>query len=126
MASLELYLAMGKRRQTNDALHWMLILKKPGEDIGTWYHVTCKHGTYQVTIQDGKRFRSHGIGEHHFICDFLEGDRNKLKSACQRAKLERCQKWTTAVLGDLETRGLVPQGTYDYWFNRIEPQRAVN
>ncbi|KAI0428637.1 hypothetical protein F5Y09DRAFT_312397 [Xylaria sp. FL1042] len=119
MPSLQLYLGMGKRRG-DDPVHWMLILKDPEEDRGTWYHVTGGRGIYKVTIQDGKRFHSHGISEHHFICNFSASDRNKLKSACQRAKLARCQEWTTAVLGDLEQRGLVPEGTYSQWFHRIE------
>lgn len=120
MASLQLYLAMGKRRANNDPLHWMLILKNPDGDTGTWYHVTGRSGSYEVTIQDAKRFRSHGISQHHSICEFSEKNRNKFKAACQRARLARCQEWTTAVLGDLEERGLMPQGTHAYWFNQIE------
>ncbi|KAI0550486.1 hypothetical protein F4679DRAFT_583451 [Xylaria curta] len=111
---------MGKRRGLHP-VHWMLILRDPEEDIGTWYHVTGGRGNYEITIQDGKRFYSHGISEHHLICDFSASDRNKLKSACQRAKPASCQEWVTAVLGDLEQRGLVPEGTYSQWFHRIEP-----
>ncbi|KAJ2985704.1 hypothetical protein NUW58_g5391 [Xylaria curta] len=113
---------MGQRRGA-DPLHWMLVLKNPSKDRGTWYHVIGERGVYEVAIQNGECFRSHEISEHYFICDFSERDQSELKSACLRAKLARSQEWTTAVLGDLENRGRVPPGTHSYWFGQIELSR---
>ncbi|OTA68432.1 hypothetical protein K449DRAFT_386731 [Hypoxylon sp. EC38] len=120
MGNMELWLAFGKRRGT-DPRHWMLILREPAGINGTWYHVTGGKGVYELEILSGKRFRSHGISEHHFICQFDEKDRNKLKASCQSTPLTRCQEWTTAVLGSLEKKGLVPKGTHSHWFDQIEP-----
>ena len=61
--------------------------------------------------------------EHHSICFLAEVDKNKFKATCQATPPARCQEWTTAVLGDLERKMLVPEGTWQYWFDQIEPSQ---
>ena len=122
MVKLNLWLAKGKRRGT-DPLHWILILAAENAETGTYYHVTggpTQRTGYTLSIQSDKRFHSHGIGEHHFIGQIDERDRNRLKASTQKISPRRCQEWTVQVLRDLENKGLVSSGTGDYWNSKVE------
>lgn len=124
MAKLGIWIAFGRRRG-RDPLHWMiLVAPQDNSGVATWYHVTGgpSQGTeYKVVIQNPKRFDSHGISEHHYVGELDEKDQKKLKASAQKIPAQRCQEWTVGVLGDLERKGLVAEGTAEHWFNQVEP-----
>lgn len=126
MAELELHVGFGQRRQ-DDPLHWMLILRAPDDEFCTWYHVTGgpSQGTdYTLMIQGHKRFKSFGIASTTLIGTVPETETNKIKAAAQAVPLQRCQRWTVAVLDKLEKKNLVPAGTSAKFEAQVEPSKA--
>jgi hypothetical protein len=121
--SLDVYVAFGQRRGT-DPLHWILLVAPSGSDRCTWYHVTGgpTQGTgYTLMIQANKRVNSLGIASKELIGSIQEKDINKLKSSAQSVPLQRCQRWTCDLLGDLERKGLITAGWTAHFRGRIEP-----
>ncbi|EED20287.1 conserved hypothetical protein [Talaromyces stipitatus ATCC 10500] len=124
-STLDIYIGFGNRRG-NDTLHWILMLATPGTDRCTWYHVTggpTQARGYTLQIQANKRLNSFGLSGKRFISTIPASEINKIKSAAQSVPLQRCQRWTTAVLGQLEAKRLVPPGTMAEFESQIEPSR---
>ncbi|KAJ6031552.1 hypothetical protein N7540_002284 [Penicillium herquei] len=124
-SSLDIYVAFGQRRG-NDTLHWILMLAHPGSDRCTWYHVIggpTQGRPYEPKIEANKRVHSFGISSKQWISRVSASEINKIKAATKAVPLQRCQRWTTEVLGVLERKGLVPSGTRDHFYNQIEPSR---
>ena len=122
MAKIKLWLAFGQRRE-NFGRHWCLILVGDDPERGTYFHIQggpSQSRKYEVVIQAKKLFHSSGFSEHHLIAEMDEENRNKVKASAQEIPPERCQQWTVKVLGDLERKDLVPEGTHDHWLKQIE------
>jgi hypothetical protein len=122
MDSFDMWLAVCKDRGTGGARHWILILSEEGSDRATWYHSTggpTQGKPYKVDI-DSKRLRSHCIEKRHFVGKVTIKDKNKVESAVQRAPAKFCQRWVVDVLGDLEKRCIVPEGTWEQWNGAME------
>ncbi|KAH6973662.1 hypothetical protein BKA56DRAFT_676330 [Ilyonectria sp. MPI-CAGE-AT-0026] len=122
MGRLEIYIAFGHRRGS-DPVHWMIMLRAPDSTKSTWYHVTggpSKGTNYELVIQNNKRFKTFSVSDHCYVGGINEQDQNKVKAAAKKVPAQRCQEWTVEVLRNLEKKGLVPVGTRDYWFDRIE------
>ncbi|KAI2631351.1 hypothetical protein GGS26DRAFT_591234 [Hypomontagnella submonticulosa] len=127
-ATLELYVAICKEHTPGANRHWILMLVPKGPQHGTWYHVTRRpntNGSYELEIQM-KPVNSFGIESHHYICSIEQKHINKVKSSAQKIPLQRCQLWTVNVLEDLEKKSLVPQGTYNAWFEKVENNPRKN
>lgn len=124
-STLDIYVGFGNRRG-NDTLHWILMLAIPGTDRCTWYHVTggpTQTRGYTLQIQANKRLNSFGLSGKRFISTIPAREINKVKATAQSVPLQRCQRWTTAVLGQLEVKRLVPPGTMADFERQIEPSR---
>ncbi|GKU11777.1 hypothetical protein FLAG1_02368 [Fusarium langsethiae] len=122
MTSLNIYVATCKDRGTGGARHWILIMAEEGSSQATWYHSTrgpTQGKPYSVVIKQ-KRPNSHGIGKRDFIGQISSKDKNKIKSAAQRTPGLFCQRWVVNVIGDLEKRGVIPQGTWSDWYGATE------
>ncbi|KAM0216567.1 hypothetical protein ACHAPQ_009487 [Fusarium lateritium] len=122
MASFDMWLAVCKDRGTGGPRHWILMLSEEGSDRATWYHSTggpTQGKSYKVDI-DTKRLHSHGVENHYLVSKFAAKDKNKVKSAAQRAPAKFCQRWVVDVLMDLEKRSLVPAGTWQQWNGAME------
>jgi hypothetical protein len=122
MASFDMWLAVCKDRGTGGPRHWMLMLAEEGSDQATWYHSTggpAQGKSYKVDINT-KRLYNHGVECHHFLGKIAAKDKNKVKSAVQRAPARFYQRWVVDVLGDLEKRSLVPEGTWEQWNGAME------
>jgi hypothetical protein len=120
MSSLELWVGIASQRLNMKPQHWALLLKTPNEDQASWYHVVGESDDLRFAIHRGKRFQSRGLCEYIFICLVSKANLHHFETACDQATVTMCQEWATAVLGDLETRGLVPRGTHAYWYNRVD------
>lgn len=102
------------------------MLLPPGNPYCTWYHVTggpTQGLQYTLQIQANKRVDSFGIASKTRIGTIPATEVNKVKAAAQAVPLQRCQRWTVAVLGRLEQKGLVPPGTQDRFNAQVEPSR---
>ncbi|KAM0501066.1 hypothetical protein ACHAP8_004793 [Fusarium lateritium] len=122
MSPLNLYVAICKDRGTGGPRHWILVMAEEGSSQATWYHSTggpTQGKPYTVEIEN-KRFNSHGIEKCHLIGEISPKDKNKIKSAAQRAPTLRCQRWVVNVLEDLEKRGIVAPGPASVWGAAIE------
>ncbi|KAM0350589.1 hypothetical protein ACHAPU_003073 [Fusarium lateritium] len=122
MDSYVMWLAICKDRGTGGNRHWILMLSEGDSNRATWYHSTggpTQGKPYKVCI-DRKRLDSHGVDTHHRICEISAKDKNKVKAAAHRAPAKRCQRWVVEVLGDLEKREIVPEGTWELWSKAIE------
>ncbi|UZP38703.1 hypothetical protein NXS19_006519 [Fusarium pseudograminearum] len=127
MTSLNLYVAICKDRDTSHARdtgharHWMLVMVEEGSSSqATWYHCTggpTQGKPYSVVIEQ-KPFDSKGIEKYHPIGEI--SSKNKIKAAAQRIPGLFCQRWVVNVLGDLEKRGIVPEGTWSDWYVAME------
>ena len=120
MAKIHLYVGLGKRRG-DDPLHWLLLATTPDHKTTTWYHVTggpTRNIDYTLEIRI-KRFKSQGIGEHHFIGEIDAKDQLKVKAAAQNTPPQMCQSWVVEVLRRLEKKSLVPSGTADDWASKV-------
>jgi hypothetical protein len=98
------------------------MMAEEGSSQATWYHSTggpTQGKAYSMVIEQ-KRFNSHGVERHVFIGQIASKDENKLKAAAQRTPGLFCQRWVVNVLGDLEKRNIVPQGTYANWYAAME------
>ncbi|KAG8672457.1 hypothetical protein FPOAC2_05847 [Fusarium poae] len=122
MSSQNLYVATCKDRGTGGARHWILIMAEEGYLQATWYHSTGgpTQGKPYSAVIENKRFRSHGIEKCDFIGQISSKDKNKIKSAAQRTPARFCQRWVVNVLGALEKRGIVPEGTWSDWLAAME------
>ncbi|KKZ64441.1 hypothetical protein EMCG_09576 [[Emmonsia] crescens] len=124
MSTLDVSVAFCHRRNPGETQHWMFILAIPGSTTGTWYHVTggpTLQAGYTLHIQAGKRLDSFGIASRTVLCQISANDINKVRAAAQAVPLQRCQRWTVALLDRLEQRGLVPLGTKVRFESQIEP-----
>ncbi|KAF5558749.1 hypothetical protein FPHYL_7340 [Fusarium phyllophilum] len=122
MSTLNLYLAISKERGQGQPRHWILMLAEENATHGIFYHITGgpMHGKpYEVAIEP-KRVESHGIEKRHLIAQLLEKDRQKIKAAVRQAPPLFCQRWILNVLEDLETQGVVPEGTCSKWNEALE------
>ncbi|KAI2782958.1 hypothetical protein F4815DRAFT_442946 [Daldinia loculata] len=122
MAYLELYVAICKVRYAGDARHWLLIAAYPGEEHGTWYHVTggpTHDKDYKLEIQT-KRVDNHKIESYYKVGNLQEVDVKKLKASAQSITPKFCQRWIVDVLKDLERKSLMSSGTGDAWYQNME------
>lgn len=121
--NLVIYLGFGKRRGKSP-LHWMFIYAPEGEEeVCTWVHVTGgpKEG-YKLKIEAGKRLKSFGIASKEVIGMIPAKEEKKIKAAAQAVPLQRCQRWTTALVAILEKKDLLAKGTAASLEQRIEPR----
>ncbi|KAI1143726.1 hypothetical protein F5Y05DRAFT_407132 [Hypoxylon sp. FL0543] len=128
MSTLNLYVAICKERTTGNARHWVLLLAAEGAEQGTWYHVTggpTMNKSYKLEIQV-KRVNSIGIETLTHVATIDKKDINKVKSSAQNITPKFCQRWVVDVLGDLEKKSLVPQGTQNAWFQQMEKDPYSN
>ncbi|OAX77472.1 hypothetical protein ACJ72_08228 [Emergomyces africanus] len=124
MSTLDVWVAFCNRRNAGETQHWIFILATPGSLIGTWYHVTggpTLGAGYALQIQAGKRLDSFGISSRTLVCQISANDINKVRAAAQAVPLQRCQRWTVALLDRLEQRGVLPPGTKARFESQIEP-----
>ncbi|RGP76722.1 hypothetical protein FLONG3_5162 [Fusarium longipes] len=122
MPSLNLYIAICKRRETGDPRHWILVMREEGSNESIRYHSTggpTKGMDYSVAIES-KPFESRGIEKHHFICPITYKDKNKIKAVAKRIPGMNCQEWVVNVLRELEMRKIVPLGTSTEWRATME------
>ena len=122
MATLQLWLAICKKRPDGGARHWILMLGEEDAANCTWYHSTggpTQNKSYKVEIQT-KRFQSLGVESHHFIGDIAAKDVKKVKASVQKQPAKFCQRWAVDVLGDLEKKGLVAGDTSATWAAAME------
>ncbi|KAF4998913.1 hypothetical protein FGRMN_2844 [Fusarium graminum] len=127
MDSFVMWVAICKD-QGRAARHWILMLSEGDSNRATWYHSTggpTQGKPYQVSI-DTKRLDSHGVEFHHRVCKISAKDKNKVKAAAYRAPAKSCQMWFVDVLGDLEKRGIVPEGTWEHWNGAMEIRPTSN
>ena len=124
---LDVYIAFGKRRKPDQALHWMIVTSPAGSNDATYYHVTggpTQNTAFKKEIQAGKKLNSNGIGEKHKIATVKDADKNKIKAAAQSAPLpgtgENCQNYVVNVLTSLEGKHLVPAGTGTHFQAQVE------
>ncbi|KAF2763200.1 hypothetical protein EJ05DRAFT_506815 [Pseudovirgaria hyperparasitica] len=124
----KVYIGFCQRRQSRDPTHWMLIYAVPGSQTCTWVHVEGgpREG-YVLKILSGKRVDSWGIESRELIGYLNRSDEKKLHAAAKSIPLQRCQRWTTALVAKLEERGLIPAaGKAAQLQNRIEPSPYEN
>ena len=122
---LDMYVAFGKRRG-NDTLHWILVLAPPDSNRCTWYHVKggpTQGVEYRMKVEDNKRLDSFGIASLYKISTIPVSQRRRVLASANAVPLQRCQRWTTELLMDLERKGLVPPGTGAHFAAQIEPSR---
>lgn len=99
------------------------MLCPPGSNESTWYHFTggpTQQMGYTLQMQGGKRLNSFGTASRTFVCTIPASETNKVKAAAKAVPLQRCQRWTVALLGRLEQKGLVPPDTSAEWESRVE------
>ncbi|EPS35569.1 hypothetical protein H072_11099 [Dactylellina haptotyla CBS 200.50] len=124
MSTLDLYICLCHRRNASETRHWFIMTALPGAETGTWYHVeggpTLKTD-YKLQVQAGKRVESRGVENMYKIGTISETNVKKPKAAVQSVPLQRCQRFSVAVLAKLEKKWLVPEGTTACWEAQIEP-----
>lgn len=119
--SEELFVAVCHRRADGGPRHWMIVLHPPGSRNCTWFHVVLDEmGEYHLQIQAGKRFDSFGIEYKQYVQIIDQKNLRKVQAAAQAVPMQRCQLWTVEVLGKLERKGLVPEGTAHYFASQVE------
>ena len=109
MGDLEVYVCYGKERGTNYP-HWILMIKDRNSNTGTWYHSIggpTQNRPYQVSIQAGKRFDSHGISSSELIGTISSANIKKVNAAANRIQAQQCQYYVVALVRELEDRGIL-------------------
>lgn len=120
---LSIYVGFGQRRSQGDPLHWIFMYAPEGEEeLCTWLHVTgSPKDSYQLQIQAGKRLNSFGISKKKLIGRIKATDEGRIKGVAKTIPMQRCQRWTTALVAKLEQKGLLPPGIAAQLELQIEP-----
>ena len=125
MSDLDIYIGY-EARQGNDPLHWIVLLAPPGSERGTWYHVTggpMESTGYALEIQRNQQMSRSGIVSKAKVSTIAARDVDKFDAAARSVPLQRCQRWTVALLAKLETKDLLPPGTSAHFEKKVEPTR---
>ena len=73
-----------------------------------------------MQIEANKRVNSNGIASSEHVGAIKKSDVNKLNASAQKVAPQFCQSWAVEVLGDLERKGLIVQGTKETWQAKME------
>lgn len=120
---LTVYIGFGQRRSEDEPLHWIFMYAPEGEEeICTWIHVTgSPKSGYQLQIQAGKRLNSFGISRKQPIGKIPATEEGRIKGIAKTIPMQRCQRWTTALVAKLEEKGFLSKGVAEDLEKQIEP-----
>jgi hypothetical protein len=122
LTKLEIHLSICKPMD-NGWVHWMIILRHPGDHKCTYLHSTGAPFHRSLSIEDEKRFDSWSIDQNKYITTIPVCRGARVVKEAKKVPLQSCQLWACYLLFRLERKELVPLGTFDHYMYHYEHRR---
>ncbi|KAL4808783.1 hypothetical protein BDV18DRAFT_157721 [Aspergillus unguis] len=117
----ELYIARSTRR--NQPEHWVLMVRKPGSERCTFYHLSngMPPSTYTRTRLVNRRFEHWYFPVREEIAQIQAVEEVDVVRAAMETGADHCQRFVVGVVERFEGKNLVRKGTAERYRASLQP-----
>ncbi|KAJ5360107.1 hypothetical protein N7517_009298 [Penicillium concentricum] len=109
--------------EVENAVHWMIIMRHPGDERCIRLHSTGCMGDRTYSVEDDMRFDSHSVASTHYLGTIHEADSWIVEREAEKIPLQSCQLWAFYLILRLERNGLIKDGQYKHFMNCYKHSR---